>query len=113
MTSSKRRSKMRNGFRYANLALCLILVVGFLGCAGSRTRTSTGEYIDDSVISAKVKTALHADEEVSGFQVNVETFKGVVQLSGFVDTAVQAQKAVQIARTVQGVQEVRNNITVK
>jgi hyperosmotically inducible periplasmic protein len=104
---------MRNGFRYAPLALCLILVLGLLGCAGSRTRASTGEYIDDSAISTKVKTALHADEDVSGFQVNVETFKGVVQLSGFVDTAAQAQKAEQIAHRVEGVQEVRNNITVK
>src|ERR671915_239495 len=100
ITSFKRRRKMRNGFRYATLALCLILVVGFLGCAGSRTRASTGEYVDDSVLSTKVKTALHADEDVSGFQVNVETFKGVVQLSGFVDTAAQAQKAEQIARNV-------------
>lgn len=104
---------MRNGFRYAPLALCLILVLGLLGCAGSRTRASTGEYIDDSAISTKVKTALHADEDVSGFQVNVETFKGVVQLSGFVDTAAQAQKAEQIARRVEGVEEVRNNLTVK
>jgi hyperosmotically inducible periplasmic protein len=87
--------------------------VGFLGCAGSRTRDSTGEYVDDSVISGKVKTALHADEDVSGFQVTVETFKNVVQLSGFVDTPAQAQKAEQIARKVQGVQEVRNNIIVK
>jgi osmotically-inducible protein OsmY len=84
-----------------------------LGCAGTRTRASTGEYIDDSAISTKVKTALHADEDVSGFQVNVETFKGVVQLSGFVDTAAQAQKAEQIARRVEGVEEVRNNLTVK
>jgi osmotically-inducible protein OsmY len=104
---------MRNGFRYASLAFCLILVVGFLGCAGSRTRASTGEYVDDSVLSSKVKTALHADEDVSGFQVTVETFKSVVQLSGFVDTPAQAQKAEQIARKVQGVQEVRNRITVK
>jgi len=104
---------MQHGFRYASLALCLILIVGFLGCAGNRTRASTGEYVDDSVISAKVKTALHADEDVSGFQVNVETFKGMVQLSGFVDTPAQAQEAEQIARRVQGVQEVRNNITVK
>jgi osmotically-inducible protein OsmY len=84
-----------------------------LGCAGTRTRASTGEYIDDSAISTKVKTALHADEDVSGFQVNVETFKGVVQLSGFVDTAAQAQKAEHIARRVEGVEEVRNNLTVK
>jgi osmotically-inducible protein OsmY len=87
--------------------------MGLLGCAGSRTRESTGEYIDDSTISAKVKTALHADKDVSGFQVQVETFKGVVQLSGFVDRPIQAQKAEQIARQVNGVQEVKNNITIK
>jgi osmotically-inducible protein OsmY len=84
-----------------------------LGCAGSRTQTSTGEYVDDSVIGTKVKTALLADEDVSGLQVNVETFKGVVQLSGFVDTLSQAQKAEQIARAVEGVQGVKNDLVVK
>jgi len=84
-----------------------------MGCAGSRTQSSTGEYLDDSVITTKAKTALLADEEVSGMQVNVETFKGVVQLSGFVDTLSQAQKAEQIVRSVQGVQDVKNDLTVK
>jgi hypothetical protein len=69
--------------------------------------------IDDHDISAKVKTALHADDEVSSFQVNVETFKGTVQLSGFVDTMEQAERAAEIARSVNGVKDVVNNIVVK
>jgi len=84
-----------------------------LGCAGSRTRESTGEFVDDNVLTAKVKAALFADKDVSGFQVNVETFKGVVQLSGFVDTAAQARKAVEIAKGVSGVKEVKNSILLK
>jgi hyperosmotically inducible periplasmic protein len=104
---------MQTKVRFINLVLCSIIVMGMLGCAGSRTRESTGEYIDDSVITTKAKAALLADEEVSGLQVQVETFKGVVQLSGFVDTAAQAQKAAEIVRTVKGVQEVKNHITVK
>jgi hyperosmotically inducible protein len=84
-----------------------------LGCVSSRTQSSTGESIDDSAITAKAKTALLADDEVSGFQGSVETFKGVVPLSGFVDTQAQALKAAQIVRTVKGVQTVNNNIAVK
>jgi osmotically-inducible protein OsmY len=104
---------MHKGLRYLGLIVCLMLAMAMMSCAGTRTSESTGEYIDDSVISTKVKAALHADDEVSGFQVQVETFKGTVQLSGFVDTLAQAQKAEQIARRVDGVQEVANNITVK
>lgn len=85
----------------------------FAGCASSPTSTSTGEYIDDTATTAKVKAALLADDRVSGLAVNVETFKGVVQLSGFVDNAGQKQLAEQLARQVQGVQGVINNITVK
>ena len=104
---------MQTRSRLASWVLCLIVIIGMLGCAGSRTQTSTGEYIDDRAISTKAKTALLADEEVSGFQVEVETFKGVVQLSGFVNTEAQAQKAERIVRAVDGVQEVKNDIVVK
>jgi osmotically-inducible protein OsmY len=104
---------MQTTVRLASWVLCLIVITGMLGCAGSRTQTSTGEYIDDSAITTKVKTALLADDDVSGLQVSVETFKGVVQLSGFVDTLAQAQKAEQIVRTVNGVQGVKNDIAVK
>jgi osmotically-inducible protein OsmY len=89
------------------------LTVATLGCAGDRTSKSTGQVVDDNVIAAKVKSALVADPDVKGTQVNVDVFKGAVQLSGFVDNTAQAQKAVSIARSVQGVKEVRNSLTVK
>lgn len=104
---------MRKYRRYVGLLVSLMLTVALIGCAGTSNSTSTGEYIDDRAISTKVKTALHTDDEVSGFQVNVETFKGTVQLSGFVDNTAQAERAEEIARSVDGVEDVINNITVK
>jgi osmotically-inducible protein OsmY len=95
------------------LVLVVIMLATMLGCAGSRTQKSAGEMVDDGVIGSKVKTALLADSEVSGLQIEVETFKGMVQLSGFVNSAAQAQKAVQIARGVKGVQGVNNSLIVK
>ena len=92
------------------LAVALSLVVG---CAGNRYQASTGEYIDDTAITAKVKTALIGDKDVSAGDVSVETFKGVVQLSGFVDSNYERQKAEEIARAVQGVEGVENKISVK
>jgi len=100
--------------RSIGLIVCLVWVAAaVIGCAGNRTSRSTGEFVDDSTLANKVKVALYADEEVSGTQVEVEAFKGVVQLSGFVDSVAQSQKAVQIARDVDGVQDVRNNLIVK
>jgi hyperosmotically inducible periplasmic protein len=95
------------------IALPLGWSVCSTGCASTTTRESTGEYIDDSVITAKVKAALFADKSVSGFAVKVTTFKGVVQLSGFVDSTAQKQQAETDARLVKGVNSVENNITVK
>jgi len=83
------------------------------GCAGTATRQSTGEYVDDAAITAKVKSAFVKDEVVKAMQVDVTTFKGNVQLSGFVDTAEQKARAAQIAGGVEGVTNVTNNITVK
>lgn len=91
----------------------IALLIGLGGCAGTRTQESTGEYIDDTTITAKVKTALLADKDVSGLSINVETFKGIVQLSGFASSTSEAQKAVQIARTTAGVKSVKNDILVK
>jgi osmotically-inducible protein OsmY len=100
--------------RSIGLVICLMwMAVVVMGCAGNRTSRSTGEFVDDSAIANKVKAALYADKEVSGTQVEVEAYRGVVQLSGFVDNAAQAQKAVQIAREVDGVKDVRNNLIVK
>ena len=98
---------------FSLIALPLDLSVFSTGCASTATRESTGEYIDDSVITTKVKAALFADKLVSALAVKVVTFKGVVQLSGFVDTAEQKQLAETDARTVKGVNSVENNITVK
>ncbi len=100
------------------LLLCALLAlpaatIPFAGCAATATRESTGEYIDDSTLTAKVKSALFADREVSGFAVKVVTFRGVVQLSGFVNTREQKQEAELIAMRVHGVRSVANNITVK
>lgn len=83
------------------------------GCAGTSTRESTGEYVDDASISTKVKAAFVRDPVVKALQVKVDTFKGVVQLSGFVDTPDQKARAEQIARSTPGVQSVTNNISIK
>lgn len=83
------------------------------GCASTPTRESTGEYVDDAAITAKVKAAFVKDKLVEAGDVSVETFKGVVQLSGFVDTAEQKARAGQIAAGVNGVRDVSNHIAVK
>lgn len=85
----------------------------FSGCAATGTRESTGEYIDDATITTKVKAAFVKDPVVKAIDVKVDTFKNVVQLSGFVDTQEQKGRAEQIAAGVQGVQRVQNNISIK
>lgn len=98
----------------AAVFLALTTLTPFIGgCAGTPTKASTGEHIDDAVITTKVKAKLFNDNDVSGFDVQVETFKGQVQLSGFVDTPKQRQKAEQIAKAVPGVKSVTNNLLVK
>ncbi|WP_313702829.1 BON domain-containing protein [Massilia sp.] len=87
--------------------------VSLTACAPTATSEGTGEYIDDAVITSKVKAAFAADPTVKATEVQVETFKGTVQLSGFVESRESAQKAVQLARDVKGVKEVRNNTVIK
>jgi osmotically-inducible protein OsmY len=83
------------------------------GCSSSPTGKSTGEYIDDATITTKVKTAFVRDPVVKAIDVKVDTFKGTVQLNGFVDTAEQKARAEQIARGIPGVTSVQNALTVK
>jgi osmotically-inducible protein OsmY len=91
----------------------LMLISIFVACASTRTHESTGEYVDDSVITTKVKTLLANDDFLKSFQISVETYKGIVQLSGFVNSREAVRKAGQIARSVQGVQSLKNNLIVK
>ena len=83
------------------------------GCSHSPYKRSSGEYLDDQTLTARVKSALFADPNVSGFQVNVDAYKGVVSLSGFVDTAAQKARAEDVARQVNGVRQVQNNLSVR
>lgn len=94
----------------------VILAIAFvsaLGCAGSANKESTREYVSDSWITTKVKAALIEDPQVKATEVNVESFMGVVQLSGFVSSNAAMNQAVQIARGVKGVTSVKNDMHVK
>lgn len=95
------------------LIIGLLLVMLITGCAGGAKHESTGEYLDDSVLTTKVQTSILGDSKLKLLQINVETFKGVVQLSGFVDSAAAAARAVELARTVKGVKSVNNSLIVK
>jgi osmotically-inducible protein OsmY len=89
------------------------LLVSLAACAPTPTREGTGEYVDDTVITSKVKAAFAADPTVKAYEVKVETFKGTVQLSGFVNSRESADRAAQLARDVKGVTSVKNDIVVK
>ena len=91
----------------------LMLIATFAACAATRTHESTGEYVDDSVITTKVKSLLAADDFLKSFQIGVESFKGVVQLSGFVNTQKAIDKAVEITKSVKGVNSIKNDLIVK
>jgi len=93
--------------------LAALAVVTMLGCAATATSRSTGTYIDDKTISAKVKTELAGDSLTQAMQVEVETYNGVVQLSGFVDKPETIKRAEEIARGVAGVKEVKNNLALR
>ena len=91
----------------------LMLIATFAACASTSTRESTGEYVDDSVITTKVKAKLANDDFFKSFEISVETFKGIVQLSGFVNSQQAVNRASEIVRTVQGVKSVKNDLIVK
>jgi len=91
----------------------LMLIASFVACASTSKQEGAGEYVDDSVITTKVKSLLAADDFLKSFQIGVETFKGTVQLSGFVNSQKAVDKAVEITRSVKGVGSVKNNLIVK
>lgn len=91
----------------------VVLALTLAACAATPKQESTGEYFDDTTLTTKVKAALLNDPMVSGLAVNVETFKGVVQVSGFVKSAAERARAGELARGVAGVKQVRNDILIR
>lgn len=101
-------------FRFFGIAfLAAVLLATIVGCASTAKQSSTGEYIDDTVITTKVKAAILEDKELKVAEINVETFKGVVQMSGFVSSQSDINKAATLARSVDGVKSVKNDMRVK
>ena len=99
--------------RILKLLVCIGLVISFLGCAATQKRESTGQYVDDSTITTKVKAAIFNEPGLKTLQITVNTYKGEVQLSGFVDSAQSVTKAGEVARSVNGVISVKNDLVVK
>ena len=99
--------------RFLKILVCLGMIAAFLGCASTQKHESTGQYIDDSVITTKVKAAIFGEDTLKSLQISVETFKGVVQLSGFVDSPQSIARAGVVAARVEGVKEVKNTLIVK
>ena len=93
--------------------ILLMLITGFVACASTSKQEGAGEYVDDSVITTKVKSLLAADDFLKSFQIGVETYKGIVQLSGFVNSQKAIDKAGEIASSVKGIKSVKNNLEVK
>jgi osmotically-inducible protein OsmY len=98
--------------KLASLAGVLFVAMA-LGCASTAKQEGTGEYVDDTVITGKVKAAILNEPSLKSAEINVETFKGVVQLSGFVTSQVAVNKAVEVTRTVGGVKSVKNDMRLK
>lgn len=93
--------------------LSALVILTLVGCAPTEKRAGTGQYIDDTVITAKVKGALIADPELKATEIQVDTFKGTVQLSGFVAEPEHVQKAERLVRDIEGVKSVKNDIAIK
>jgi osmotically-inducible protein OsmY len=105
-------SKMSLTKRFFGFFLALFMV-SLVGCASAPGKEGTGEYVDDAVITTKVKAAIFNEPNLKSAEVNVETYKGVVQLSGFVSSATSAARATELARGVKGVVSVRNDLRLK
>jgi len=104
---------MKKIHKVISFLFVLMMITAIAACASTPKQSGTGEYIDDSVITTKVKSQLAADDFLKSFQISVESRKGIVQLSGFVDSQKAVDKAGQITRGVEGVKSVRNDLIVK
>lgn len=107
------KNATRNIFRAGAIAIGLAMTGNLVACAANGPQESTGEYIDDATISTKVRTAILEDPNVKISEIKVTTFRGTVQLSGFVDSAAMIDRASQVAKGVQGVKSVKNDLIVR
>jgi osmotically-inducible protein OsmY len=103
---------MKN-FKRISAILAALAMATTLGCASTAKSESTGEYIDDSAITTKVKSAILGEPTLKSAEINVETFKGIVQLSGFVSSSANVETAITVAKNVGGVKSVKNDMRVK
>jgi osmotically-inducible protein OsmY len=99
--------------KYLSAAMLAVALASVVGCASTSQHQGTAEYIDDAVITTKVKAALFDDPMTKAYQINVETYKGVVQLSGFVSSNAEANRAIQLAQGVKGVTSIKNDMRLK
>lgn len=99
--------------KYLSAAFLALTLLTAVGCASTSKSEGTGEYVDDTVITSKIKAAILGESTLKSAEINVETFKGIVQLSGFVSSQAAANKAVELARAVKGVSSVKNDMRIK
>lgn len=104
---------MKQLSKYFSALFLVVTLFSAAGCASTSKQEGTGEYIDDSVITTKVKAALFNEPSLKSAEISVETFKGIVQLSGFVSSQAAESKAVEVARSVKGVKSVKNDMRLK
>jgi osmotically-inducible protein OsmY len=104
---------MKHLIRFCSAFFLALALLSAAGCASTQKHEGTGEYVDDSVITTRVKTAIMEEPTLSSAEINVETFKGVVQLSGFVTSRAAINKALQVARSIPGVSSVKNDMRLK
>ena len=104
---------MKFATKHLFTALTAAALLGVVGCSSTPTRESTGQYVDDTAITTKVKAAILNEPTLKSSEINVETFKGQVQLSGFVSSQDRVQTAVAVARGVSGVVSVKDDMRLK
>lgn len=104
---------MKQFYKYLSSIFIAVMLVTAVGCASTSKQEGTGEYVDDSVITTKVKAAILNEPTLKVAEINVETFKGAVQLSGFVSSSAAMNKAVEVTRHVSGVKSVKNDMRIK
>jgi osmotically-inducible protein OsmY len=102
-----------NHFTRTSVLVAAVALTALAGCASTQKHESTGQYVDDTAITTKVKAAIFNEPSLKSAEINVETFKGRVQLSGFVSTRANIDRAVQVAQAVNGVSSVANDMRVK